>query len=154
MNELSTATILINTALMVCLIIGGYMAIRSGKHTKSGELQEQAINALKAELEAVQRRIDVVERENTRLHMTINLIKSALVKRGMRVTIDGDMVEITDAHGQSSSYSHIQEVQPPARAIKGRRAPMQQGPGQGQHWSWQEETIADMPQPHAPEREM
>lgn len=145
MNDLYSLASIGNIIIGILLLIGGYMAFRSGKHQQTGEIQEQAINALKAELEAIQRRIDVVERENTRLHMTINLIKSALAKRGMRVTIDGDMVEITDAHGNSSSYNHIQEVQPPQQGCKRTTHPRA---------PWQEETIADMPQPRQPEREM
>ena len=131
-----------NILIGLLILIGGYMAFRSGKHQQTGNFQAQAIDALKAELEAVQRRIEIIERENTRLHVTINLIKSALAKRGMRVTIDGDMVEITDTHGQSSSYSHIQEILPPTRARPQQRA------------TWQQDTIADMPTQRPPEREI
>lgn len=140
MNEWYSLTGIGNMIIGLLLLVGGYMALRSGKHQKVGEIQGQVIDALKAELEAVQRRIDIVERENTRLHQTINLIKSALAKRGYRVTIDGDMVEISNQNG--SSYSHIQEEQPPPTQRRaGQPAPRSQ-------WTrrpWADKTIADLP---------
>lgn len=142
MNDLYNLASIGNIIIGILLLIGGYMAFRSSHGQQTGNIQAQAIDALKAELEAVQRRIDVVERENTRLHLTINLIKSALKQRGLHVTIDGDMVTIEDrrAGGQSSQYSHIQEVRPPRQ--------------QRSHAPWQEETIADMPHARPAEREM
>lgn len=107
MSELYNAAEILNTALMLCVIIGGYMAIRSGKHQQAGTIQAQVIDALKAELETLQRRMDSLEKENTRLTQTLNLIRSALRKRGLNVTIDGDLVTISD--NGSSQSGRIQE---------------------------------------------
>lgn len=149
MNEWYSLASIGNIVIGILLLVGGYMAIRSGKHQKAGEIQDQttnaqdkAITALKAELETLQGRFDTLERENTRLHQTLNLIKSALLKQGYKVTIDGDMVEITSKNG--SSYSHIQETMPPQPRRASRPAPASQ-------WArktWLEgDTIADLQQP-------
>ena len=107
MENLYNLTSILNVLLIISAMIGGYMALRSGKHRTSSEIQAQVIDALKAELEALQRRMDSLEKENTRLTQTLNLIRSALRKRGLNVTIDGNLVTID---GDSSSQSgHIQE---------------------------------------------
>jgi cell division protein FtsB len=108
MSDLYNAAGVINTVLMLCVIIGGYMAIKSGKHQQAGTIQSQVIDALKAELETLQRRMDTLEKENTRLTQIMSLIKSALRKRGLTISIDGDLVTIDDGKG-NSQYSHIQE---------------------------------------------
>lgn len=110
MNELYNAAGIFNTFLMLCLIVGGYIAIKSGKQQQSGTLQSQAIEALQAELESLQRRIEVLEKENTRLTQTIGLIKTALGQRGVIISVTGDLVTITDNRGSSQS-ARIQEEQ-------------------------------------------
>lgn len=110
MSELYNAAGILNTLLTLCLIVGGYIAIKSGKQQQSGTLQSQAIEALQAELESLQRRIEVLEKENTRLTQTIGLIKSALSQRGMIISISGDLVTISDSRGSSQS-ARIQEEQ-------------------------------------------
>lgn len=140
MNDLYSLASIGNILIGLLLLIGGYMAIRSGKHRQAGEIQDQVINALKAELEALQRRLDILERENARLNLITNTIKRAINQRGMIISIDGDMVEIRDQRsGQSSSYTHIQETNTPRKASQ---------PAPRSQWArkpWTEETIADMP---------
>ena len=110
MNELYNAAGILNTLLMLCMIVGGYIAIKSGKHQQAGTIQSQAIEALQAELESLQRRIEVLEKENTRLKQTIDLIRSALSQRGVIISINGDLVTISDNRGSSQS-ARIQEEQ-------------------------------------------
>jgi cell division protein FtsB len=108
MSEIYNAAGILNTVVILLVLAGGYIALRSGKHQKTGEIQGQVIEALKAELETLQRRMDRLEKENTRLTQTIGLIKSALSHRGMIITIDGDLVTISDNKGSIQS-ARIQE---------------------------------------------
>lgn len=109
MNELSNLFSVVNVAITLLVLVGGYMAIKSANHRQSGEIQSQAIDALKAELEVLQRRLEALERENTRLQQIMSLIKSALRKRGLTISIDGDLVTIDDGKGHRSQHSRIQE---------------------------------------------
>ncbi len=102
MSQFYTAASILNASLTICVIIGGYLAMRSGKRRQAGEIQSQVIEALQAELEALQRRVDSLERENTRLTQIMSLIKQALRQRGLAISIDGDLVTISD-HGSSQS---------------------------------------------------
>ncbi len=103
MNEIYNATGILNTILMLCMIIGGYIAIKSGKHQQTGTIQSQAIDALQAELESLQRRIEVLEKENTQLEHLIETIKEAISHKGIEITINGEMVTISDSTGNSST---------------------------------------------------
>lgn len=109
MNDWYNLTSIGNILISLLLLIGGYIAIRSGKQRQAGEIQSQVIDALKAELEALQRRMDTLERENIRLTHIMGLIKTALRKRGLTISIDGDLVTIDDRRGPGGQYSHIQE---------------------------------------------
>jgi ABC-type phosphate transport system auxiliary subunit len=110
MNELYNAAGILNTLLMLCMIVGGYIALKSGRQQQAGTIQSQAIDALQAELASLQRRIEVLEKENSRLKQTIDLIKSALSQRGVLISINGDLVTISDSRGSSQS-ARIQEEQ-------------------------------------------
>ena len=110
MDNLYTMVGIVNAVLMVCLIIGSYMAIRSGKGQQAGTLQSQAIQALQAELDSFKRRIDVLEKETVRLTTIITLIKTALRKHGWIVSIDGEMVTIENNQNGRKSHGRIAET--------------------------------------------
>ncbi len=97
-----------NILIGLMILAGGYIALRSGRQQQAGAIQGQVIDALKAELEALQRRLEALEHENTRLNQTLSLIKTALRKRGLTISIDGDLVTIRDEHGGSQT-GRIQE---------------------------------------------
>lgn len=107
MNEINNLASLGNILIGLMILIGGYIAIRNSKQQGTSTFQAQAIDALKAELDTLQRRLEVLERENTRLHQTLSLIKDALRKRGLSISIDGDLVTIGDA--SFSQSARIQE---------------------------------------------
>ena len=107
MQELTNAAVIGNFIITLLIIVGGYIALRSGKHRTAGEIQSQVIDALKAELETLQRRMDALEKENTRLTQIMSLIKQALRTRGLTISIEGELVTISD-NGTSQS-AHIQE---------------------------------------------
>jgi len=111
MQFLSNANIVLNIiylALLLTILVAGIFAF---KHTmerikrdlakEATELQERAMNAMRAEIETMKDKIIEVEKENLLLRQTMGLIKSALRKRGLSITIDGDLVTIESANGTS-----------------------------------------------------
>jgi hypothetical protein len=85
--------------LAIATVIGGIMAYRHGFTKTANEVQERVIHALQTELTTLQDRLTELEKANTRLHQVIATICSALKKRGIAVTIEGDMVNISDQSG-------------------------------------------------------
>lgn len=112
MNLLANAAGILNTMIILLALVGGYLALKNGKHQKTGEIQGQVIEALKAELETLQRRVDLLEKENTHLNHLLSLIKLAFRKRGLAISIDGDLVTINDEKGCCSQYGRTLEEYP------------------------------------------
>lgn len=110
MNDINSLASLGNILIGLMILVGGYIAIRNSKNQGTGTLQAQAIDALKAELDTLQRRLESLERENARLHQTLNLIKAALRKRGLSISIDGDLVTIGDASMSQSALLQEDEA--------------------------------------------
>ena len=99
---------ILNLTLAIGTVIGGVMAYRHGFTRTANEVQERVIAALQAELQALTGRVEGMEKENIRLHQIIATICAALKKRGIAVTIEGDIVNIRDQRGMHSERIHEQ----------------------------------------------
>ena len=87
---------LFNVLITLGLIIGSFVAYRRGFAQTANEVQERVINALQHEIQTLHDRIAALEQENARLDQTIALICSVLKRRGIHVTVEGDIVNIHD----------------------------------------------------------
>ena len=97
---------ILNLVLLIATALGGIMAYRHGWTRTANEVQERVISALNSELATLTSRIESMEKENIRLHQIIATICSALKSRGIAVTIDGDMVNISDETGIHTERIH------------------------------------------------
>ena len=77
------------TALLVGL--AGWTAWKKTIASTSQEIYERVAAAYKAEVEALQERMRLLEQENERLHDLLANIKRSLSRRGLRVTEDGEV---------------------------------------------------------------
>lgn len=85
-----------NVLMTFGLLIGGLVAYRRGFAQTVNEVQERVINALQHEIQTLHDRIGVLEQENTRLDQAISVICSSLRRRGIHITVEGDVVSIRD----------------------------------------------------------
>src|SRR5947199_10864540 len=90
---------IVNLVLLIATTLGGILAFRHGFTRTANEVQERVIAALNSELAALASRVESMEKENVRLHQIIATICAALKRRGIAVTIQGDMVNIRDGSG-------------------------------------------------------
>src|SRR5438094_6076710 len=97
---------ILNLVLAIGTVIGGVMAYRHGFTRTANEVQERVIAALNSELATLAGRIESMEQENIRLHQIIATICAALKQRGIAVTIEGDMVNISDGSGTQTERIH------------------------------------------------
>lgn len=105
--ETSTLINIVYLAIMLATIVGGIVSYRAAMHRttreiekNAGEVQERVINALKTEIDSLKDKVTELEKENTLHKQTLGLIKAALRRRGLSITIDGDLVTI-EANGTS-----------------------------------------------------
>lgn len=99
MNSLVVAQTLINmfyTIFLICASIGGVFAWRHGRKTAIVTIQSETITALEAQINAVKEELHGLRDENTRLKQQFEMIKEALSKRGIHVTLDGETIIISE----------------------------------------------------------
>ena len=90
------------------ILVYGFYITRSakGKAEKiAGEAKDGAIAAMNTYLDVLKERIKDTEEENTKMRHAIETIVSALKSKGVYVTIDGDMIHISE--GKSSTTARI-----------------------------------------------
>src|SRR6266852_1584770 len=109
MPDFYTALSVISLLLTIGGLLGGLRTIKNNMTRTANEVQERVINALESEITSLRLRLDDMKDENVRLRLIIETICAALKSRGLAVTIDGDMVSIHDAHGSTTTITHIQE---------------------------------------------
>lgn len=99
---------IINLVVTIGLVIGGLLAYQHGFARTANEVQERVIHALQSEIGALQDRILALEKENTRLNQVIMTIRMSLKRRGLHITIDGELVSIHDRAGHLTQTTRIQ----------------------------------------------
>jgi len=119
---------IINTLLIVFGCIGGYFVFKQNQRITTIKIQDETIKALNDKIDIIESKILDLERENTQQKYVINTIQAALKQRGILVTIDGDLVTISDASGSHSiaRRSDQEQVQtnvtpPPHRTVRRRK---------------------------------
>jgi cell division protein FtsB len=88
------------TALLVGL--AGWAAWRKTVASTSQEIYQRVAQAYKAEVEALQERMRLLEQENQRLHSLLETIKRSLARRGLRVTDEGQVERQGEKHAGGS----------------------------------------------------
>lgn len=92
----------INTALYIVTAIGGVYAFVRAKKSETIRIQNDTIQAMQQQIEVIKAKLDDMEKENSRLKQIIETIQFALRAKGIHITIDGDMVEISEQKKRSS----------------------------------------------------
>lgn len=101
----NTLLTLLNLVMTIAVVLGGIFAFKVGMSKTASEIQERVISALRTEIQSLQDRISQLEKENTRLQQILGIIKSALKKRGLTITIDSDLVSIHDEKSGNTTQS-------------------------------------------------
>lgn len=94
----------------IVAIVGAFYLIKSGVGKTVTKANQDAITALQATITAMQAdasilrgKIEDMAKDNTRLSQTIDTICAALKIKGMVITIQGEIVNIEDKNGKSTT---------------------------------------------------
>src|SRR5258707_2892164 len=91
---------ILNLVLCIGLAIGGLAAFRFGFTRTANEIQERVIKALESEINALKDRLSELEKENARLTQIIATIRMAMKRRGLFVTVNGELLSIRHRAGK------------------------------------------------------
>jgi septal ring factor EnvC (AmiA/AmiB activator) len=107
LSLLSTSAGLISLGIT---LVGAFFVIKSGRLQSANTAQSSAISAMQSEMAVLRGKIEDKEKENeqlnkkiTHLELTIDTICAALKKRGLIISVQGEMVNIEDKRGNSST---------------------------------------------------
>ena len=96
-----------NLVFCIGLAVGGLAAFRHGFTRTANEVQERVINALESEINALKDRLGELEKENARLTQVIATIRTAMRRRGLFVSVDGELISIRDRAGRFTQATRI-----------------------------------------------
>ena len=104
---MTTLTGWLTIANLLILVIGsiaGTIVFRSALAKAESDVQERVRNALSAENDLLQSRVNRLEKDNKRLNKLIDLIISTLAKKHrIDIEIDGDIVTVRTQNGAHSA---------------------------------------------------
>jgi uncharacterized protein HemX len=83
--------------MVVAMAIGGWYFLKRGKSQYEEALrqaQKNAMDAMREESESLRRRVEDIEKDNTRLNHLIESIYAALKAKKISVSVIGDTVDI------------------------------------------------------------
>ena len=91
-------------------LVGAFFVVRSGRLQSANTAQSSAISAMQSEMAVMNQRIEDKEKANeqlnkkiTHLELTIDTICAALKKRGLIISVQGEMINIEDKRGNSTT---------------------------------------------------
>jgi coenzyme F420-reducing hydrogenase alpha subunit len=118
MNDYITAHLfgIMEIIITICAVIGGYFAFKKTQRETIIKFQKETIDSMKDRIDLLESRVEDLAKENYSLKQTLETIKEALKQRGMKVTIDGDLVTISDDQGNHSMRRNARPPTAPPRA--------------------------------------
>lgn len=101
---------IIGIVLSVGITLGTlFFALRGGYSRAASEIQERVIDALKEREELLSKRIEDLEKDRDRQNSILSTIRYALKQRGLKITIEGEFVTLSESGGKSSKITRIQD---------------------------------------------
>lgn len=107
-NNLSTFLPVFSIIISIFVVVGGFVAFRSGFFKQSSEIQEQTINALKTRVDTLESQAEADAKEIKRLRTIINTVRYALKRKGMLIEIEGEYVTLIESGSGQSKSTHMQ----------------------------------------------
>lgn len=80
-----------------------FFAVKNGVMKSANVAQSSTIDAMRDEIQLLRERVEDTEKENMRLEQIIDTICAALKKRGLVISIQGEMINIQDKRGGSTT---------------------------------------------------
>jgi len=99
-------------------IIGAFFTIRNTRRAAIVAIQDQTIEALQQQINALKAGQEAMQKENDHLKIIIETISSALKQKGIVISVEGEMVVVEDGRNRTSSMRHSTRTPvPPSKKI-------------------------------------
>lgn len=101
---------IVNLLFLIGGSIGAILFTRRGRKVEIVHIQDETIVALEQQIKAIKDKLTDLERDKFRLQQIIETIQAALLKRGIHVTIDGDLVIVSDTKVSVSAKTQTTRI--------------------------------------------
>jgi hypothetical protein len=89
--------------LAACVTLGGIFVYRRGNLKTLNDIQERVVTLLEAETKVLREQAEDCRKEALYLSQIIETLQTSLKSMGITITIEGDVVTITEKRGRNSS---------------------------------------------------
>lgn len=120
LNNPSTFLPIFSIVISILVVVGGYIAFRSGFFKQSSEIQSQTIDALKTRVDTLESQAISDAQEIKRLRTVINTVRFALKRKGILIEIEGEYITLIESGESKSTHMHPEEVPSKVRPLKTR----------------------------------
>ena len=103
MALLSTTSGFLYTVILLAITVGGFFAVRFGFNKELMTRLKDTNDVLTRQVEALTRRVSELEKRDAFKDGLIDTITQALERKNIKITIDGDMVTLTERKSGASS---------------------------------------------------
>ncbi len=100
----------ISIVISLGVLVGGYIAIRTGYSQQAEEIQDRVILALKNENEGLERRLEGVQEEIATLKRVMTSVRYALKRRGLILEVNTDYITLIDEQAKRTYTLPISEI--------------------------------------------
>jgi len=112
MPDLSSVPSWLLAIFTLLLGVGAFFTLRHGAAKQAAEIEERVIGALQAEIGALRRKVDDLEKERSTQDRVITTIRYLLKDHGLRVIINGDRVTVEDTTSGKRKTTQVQQPAP------------------------------------------
>jgi hypothetical protein len=102
MQTLNTLLIVLTSFLTIAGTISTLYAFQRGKKVETVRIQNEVIIALQQQVDVIKEDLNSLRTENTRLKTIIETIQLAFKKQGISITIDGEIVIISEHNNRTT----------------------------------------------------
>lgn len=101
--------------LILATMLGGVFVFRNSKKAGIVQIQSDTIIAMQQQIDTLKDNQEALQKENIHLQYVIETIVQALQQKGIIITINGEMITLQDAKGQTSSVRRMPKQPAPKK---------------------------------------
>ena len=110
MPQLPDFTSYLSLILSVCVVIGGFFAVRNGRRVSLTKFQKGTIEAMQQRLNLLEATQTSLKKINEEQQYQLDMIAAGLKKKGIFFTFDGDMLVLTGPGNQQQQSSNTRRA--------------------------------------------
>ena len=98
---LNQITPLLQSILLIAALVGSVFVFKNTRKSGIVKIQSDTIEAQQQQIDTLKDQVDLLTKKYVQLDYTFEIVKDALKKKGIVITIDGDLISLQEGHKQT-----------------------------------------------------